>query len=110
MLIFLLIFQGLASFSLAVTTLAWGDTKQVNYNTSFPGTGIFWSDPLGKGGMNLSTGKMTNGNDADIAFSLDGSDLGANGIVDLDVVDFKSVVVDQEIGNLTMVDAISGHA
>jgi hypothetical protein len=109
MLGFLLIFQGLASFSLAATTPAWGDTKQANYDTSIPGTSIFWSDPLGKGGMNLATGKMTNGKDADIAFSLDGSDLGANGIVDLGQVDFKSVVGDQEIGNLTMVDAIPGH-
>jgi hypothetical protein len=109
-LVFLLIFQGHASFSLAATTpVSWGDTKQANYDTSIPGTGIFWSDPLGKGGMNLATGKMTNGKDADIAFSNDGSDLGANGIVDLGEVDFNSVVGDQEIGILTMVDAIPGH-
>jgi hypothetical protein len=110
MLVFLLIFQVFASFSLAATTpIAWGDTKQANYDTSIPGTGIFWSDPLGKGGMNLATGKMTPGKDADIAFSLDGSYLGANGIVDLGEVDFKSVVGDQEIDILTMVDAIPGH-
>jgi hypothetical protein len=110
MLVFMLIFQGLASLSLAATTpISWGDTKQANYNTSVPGTSIFWSDPLGKGGMNLATGKMTTGKDADIAFSFDGSDLGAIGIVDLGEIDFKSVVGDQEIGNLTMVDAIPGH-
>jgi hypothetical protein len=64
-------FPSLASFSLAATTpVAWGDTKQANYDTSILGTSIFWSNPLGKGGMNLATGKMTTGKDADIAFSL----------------------------------------
>jgi hypothetical protein len=53
MLILLLVFQ-----------LVWlrhlpGATKQANYDTSLPGTDIFWSDPLGQGGMNLVTGKMT---------------------------------------------------
>jgi hypothetical protein len=33
---FLLIFQGLASLSLAATTpVSWGDTKQANYDTAF---------------------------------------------------------------------------
>jgi hypothetical protein len=110
MLVFLLIFQGFASFSLAATTaIAWGDTKHANYDTSIPGTSIFWSDPLGKGGMNLATGKMTTGKDADIAFSFDGSDLGASGIVDLGEVEFNSVDGDQVFGNLTIIDAIPGH-
>jgi hypothetical protein len=108
MLILLLVFQSFSLTGLA-STFTWGATKQASYDTSLPGTGIFWSDPLGQGGMNLATGKMTKGKDADIAFSLDGSDLGANAVKDLGEVDFKSVDGNQNIGSLTMVDAIPGH-
>jgi hypothetical protein len=47
--------------------------------------------------------------DEDIAFSLDGSDLGANAVMDLGEVDFKSIDGNQDIGYLTMGDAIPGH-
>ncbi|MHC0037630.1 Ig-like domain-containing protein [Pseudoneobacillus sp. C159] len=109
LLIFLLFFQCFSFGGLVTAAVSWGDTKQANYDTSIPGTGIFWSDPLGQGGMNLSTGKMTRGKDADIAFSLDGNNMGANAIVDLGEVDFTNVDGNQEIGYLTMVDAVPGH-
>jgi hypothetical protein len=99
LLILLLVFQCF-SWTGVASTFIWEATKQANYDTSVPGTAIFWSDPLGQGGMNLATGKMTKGKDADIAFSLDGSDLGANAVKDLGEVDFKSIDGNQEIGPL----------
>jgi hypothetical protein len=108
LLILLLVFQCF-SWTGVASTFTWEATKQANYDTSVPGTGIFWSDPLDLGGMNLATGKMTKGKDADIAFSLDGSDLGANAVKDLGEVDFNKIDENQDIGPLTMVDAIPGH-
>jgi hypothetical protein len=108
-LLILLLFLQCFSLNGLASTFTWGPTKQANYDTSVPGTGIFWSDPLGQGGMNLATATMTKGKDGDIAFSLDGSDLGATLIKDLGEVDFNSVDGNQNIGILTMVDAIPGH-
>jgi hypothetical protein len=92
LLVFLLIIQSFGSVSFAaVSPISWGETEKANYDTSIPGTILIWTDPLSQGGMNLTTEKMTRGQDADIVFSSDGGDIGAKGIVDLGDVDFDSI-------------------
>jgi hypothetical protein len=111
MLVFLLIFQGFASFSFAASTpVSWGNTKQANYDTSVPGTTLIWTDPLSQGGMDLHTGTMTrNRNDADIVFTWDGADIGANGIYDLGAVDFNSVKEIEDSGYEQLIEAVPGN-
>jgi hypothetical protein len=110
LLTFLLVFQALGSVSVAASMpVSWGDTKQANYDTSVPGTTLIWTDPLSQGGMNLTTGKMTRGKDADLVFSSDGGDIGANAIIDLGVVDFNSVNEMPESGYEQLIEAVPGH-
>ena len=82
----------------AIKSVSWGKTKLAAYDTSIPGTKLFWSDPLSNGGMNLKTGTMTQGRDADVVFSSDGVDIGANEIVDLGTVGFDNVNQYQDSG------------
>jgi hypothetical protein len=110
-LVFLLIFQGFASFSFAASTpVSWGDTEQANYDTSVPGTTLIWTDPLSQGGMDLHTGTMTrNRAAADIVFTWDGGDIGAEGIYDLGAVDFNSVDEIEDSGYEQLIEAVPGH-
>ena len=59
--------------------------------------------------MNLKTGTMTRGRDADVVFSSDGADIGANGIVDLGTVEFDSVNRFQDSGFQQLIKAVPGH-
>ncbi|MHC0037594.1 Ig-like domain-containing protein [Pseudoneobacillus sp. C159] len=108
--VFLLIFQ---CFSLVGTaapaSVSWGATKQASYDVSVPGTTLIWTDPLSQGGMNLTTGKMTRGRDADIVFSSNGSDIGAHGIYDLGTVDFNRVEEIEDSGYEQLIKAVPGH-
>lgn len=90
LLVFLLAFFCFSTVGFA-EAISWGETKKANYDTSIPGIKLPWSGPLSLGGMNLETGKMTRGTDADVAFSPDGAEIGANGIVDLGEMKFDSV-------------------
>ncbi|MCR2822768.1 Ig-like domain-containing protein [Lederbergia panacisoli] len=90
LLVFLLAFLCFSTVGSA-GAISWGGTKEAKYDTSIPGTNLPWSGPLSLGGMNLETGKMTRGTDADVAFSRDGAEMGANGIVGLGKVKYDSV-------------------
>ena len=110
LLVFLLVLHCFSTLSFAaVKSVSWGETKQADYDTSIPGTKLFWSDPLSKGGMNLKTGTMTRGRDADVVFSSDGADIGANEIVDLGTVEFDSVNRFQDSGFQQLIKAVPGH-
>jgi hypothetical protein len=110
LLVFVLMFQGFGSFSVAAeTSVSWGVTKQASYDTSVPGTTLLWTDPLSQGGMDLHTGKMVRSREADIVFTWDGEDIGANGIIDLGAVNFDSVDSVQDSGYQQLIDAIPGH-
>ncbi|MBS4201241.1 hypothetical protein KHA93_16510 [Bacillus sp. FJAT-49732] len=110
LLVFLLVLQSFSTLSFAaMTSVSWGGTKQADYDTSIPGTKLLWSDPLSNGGMNLKTGAMTRGRDADVAFSSDGTDIGANEIVDLGTVEFDSVNQFQNSGFQQLIQAVPGH-
>jgi hypothetical protein len=110
LLVFLLVFYCFGSLSFAATqSVSWGGTKQADYDTSIPGTKLFWSDPLSQGGMSLKTGTMTRGRDADVVFSSDGVDIGASEIVDLGKVEFDSVNRFPDSGFQQLIKAVPGH-
>ncbi|MDF2791070.1 MAG: Ig-like surface protein, partial [Neobacillus sp.] len=110
LLFFLLVFHCFSTYGFAAaTSVSWGETKQTDYDTSIPGTKLLWSDPLSQGGMNLKTGTMTRGRDADVVFSSDGADIGANEIVDLGVLEFDSVKQIPGSGFQQLIKAVPGH-
>lgn len=109
LLVFLLAFLCFSTVGFAGAK-SWGGTKEANYDTSIPGINrLPWSGPLSLGGMNLETGKMTRGTDADVAFSSDGAEIGAYGVVDLGKVKYDSVNQTQESGFPDLIKAKQGH-
>jgi hypothetical protein len=107
--IFLLVLLGVGSIAYAATPVSWGESTQTTYDTSIPGSILVGNDPLSQGGMNLSTGEMTYGDDIDIVFSSDGTEIGASGISDLGKVDFNEVDEIPNSGYHKIVDALTNH-
>ncbi|VEF46090.1 Bacterial Ig-like domain (group 2) [Bacillus freudenreichii] len=108
LLVFLLAFLCFSTVGFA-GAISWGETKKANYDTSIPGIKLPWSGPLSLGGMNLETGKMTRGTDADVAFSPEGAEIWGNGIVDLGKVKFDSVSPTSAKGSQEAIDAKQEH-
>ena len=49
LLVFSLVLHCFSPFSFAaIKSVSWGGTKQVDYDTSIPGTKLLWSDSLSK--------------------------------------------------------------
>lgn len=91
------------------TPAAWGNSVDATFDTSSFDTILSLKDELNQGGMNLSTGKLTNEQtEADVVFNTYGS-MGAGSLKDLGKVDFDSVNEIPDSGYTTYADATPGH-